>query len=523
MALSASQLAIVSRLLDEALALSDAERSAWLDALPAEHASLAPLLSEMLARANQENAPLLLDKKPVLPFVPTARNLHAGSAKAGDLLGPYQLIRELGIGGMGEVWLAKRADGAYRRDVALKLPKRTLLPLLLARFEQERDILASLEHPNIARLYDAGVAPTGVPYLAMEYVQGHPLTTWCDANRVGLRERLELFLQVTRAVQHAHECQVVHRDLKPSNILVAKSGQVCLLDFGIAKMLEESQGIDLPVDSYARAITPDYASPELLTGQRVDGRSDVYSLGVVLYELLTGSRPYRLMPSGSVTRIGHQLADVFIDKPSAHLAPGAGPTRATTQDRLAGRLHGELDAITLKALAKRPEDRYDRVEAMSEDLQRYLRGERVAAMPPPNRFTTTELMARLSRNPKVRIRGNYAGVAAGAALAPEAQDRTKRTTAAVGPIPESNAGVRIEASLIREVDGTNLWSLTHDLNLEDGLRMSFDVTEEMDRLVAAVSDAGTSRLELVISIARISTSGRLGDASLPERDPRSGE
>src|SRR5262245_20750102 len=234
MALSAAQLAIVSRLLDEALALSDSERRAWLDALPAEHVSLAPLLSEMLARANQADAPLLLDKKPALPFLPTPRNLHAGSAKAGDLLGPYQLIRELGIGGMGEVWLAKRADGAYRRDVALKLPKRTLLPLLLARFEQERDILASLEHPNIARLYDAGVAPSGVPYLAMEYGQGRPLTTWCDANRVGLRERLELFLQVTRAVQHAHECQVVHRDLKPSNILVAKSGQVCLLDFGIA-------------------------------------------------------------------------------------------------------------------------------------------------------------------------------------------------------------------------------------------------------------------------------------------------
>src|SRR5262252_3951574 len=240
MALTAAELATVSRLLDEALALDAAARARWLEALPAENDHLVPVLREMLARAGTTTG-LLLDRQPNLREHRASR--RSGSAlKADDRVGPYQLIRELGTGGMAEVWLARRADGAYKRDVALKLTRATRSRKELERlFARERDIQASLEHPNIARLYDAGVSPEGLPYLAMEYVQGQPLTAWCDARRVGLRERLTLFLQVTDAVQYAHARQIIHRDLKPSNILVAESGQVRLLDFGIAKLVESEE------------------------------------------------------------------------------------------------------------------------------------------------------------------------------------------------------------------------------------------------------------------------------------------
>src|SRR5271156_3865407 len=190
---------------------------------------------------------------------------------------------------MAEVWLARRADGAFKRDVALKIPLLTRRRHDLAqRFAHERDILASLEHPNIARFYDAGVDADGLPYLSMEYVQGQTLMAWCDTESLGIRERLALFLQVLDAVKYAHEKHVIHRDLKPSNILVTESGQVRLLDFGVAKLLQDEDSWDQTQLSavYGQALTPDYASPELLCGGPVDPRSDVYSLGVVLYELV---------------------------------------------------------------------------------------------------------------------------------------------------------------------------------------------------------------------------------------------
>jgi serine/threonine-protein kinase len=196
---------------------------------------------------------------------------------------------------MAEVWLAERADGAFKREVALKLPMLSRLRKDLAsRFARERDILAGLEHPNIARMYEAGVSGEGLPYLAMEYVHGEPLTTWCDRHQLGIRERLKLFLQVLDAVQYAHGHQVIHRDIKPSNILVTDSGQVRLLDFGVAKLLAREDEQTELTQLYGRALTPEYASPELVRGDGIEQASDVYSLGVVLYELLCGSRPYRL-------------------------------------------------------------------------------------------------------------------------------------------------------------------------------------------------------------------------------------
>ena len=238
---------------------------------------------------------------------------------------------------MAEVWLARRADGAFKREIALKLPMLNRLQAgLEARFARERDILASLEHPHIARLYDAGVDRQGLPYLAMEYVQGAPLTDWCDAQRLGIPERLGLFLQVLEAVQYAHENKVIHRDLKPSNILVTESGQVRLLDFGVARLLEGEETDQPALTSvYGRALTPDYASPELLRGDPIDARSDVYSLGVLLYELLTGTRPYRLKSAASIGALDQAIATIEVKKPSMQLEQSAAATRASTR-RTAG-------------------------------------------------------------------------------------------------------------------------------------------------------------------------------------------
>ncbi|MGH9523176.1 MAG: protein kinase domain-containing protein, partial [Terriglobales bacterium] len=365
-----------------AMPLDETGRHAWLGRLPPEHEDLAAALHAALLPGQRQDADLkALSRLP--KFDPPEKAPASSGLQAGVNVGPYELIRLLGAGGMAEVWLARRADGAFKREVALKLP--TLMQLrgdLKQRFARERDILAGLEHPQIARFYDAGIDPNGLPYLAMEYVNGDPLTSWCEAHRMTLAERLALFLQVLEAVQYAHEKQIVHRDLKPSNILVTESGQVRLLDFGVAKLLEAPETEETPLTSvYGRALTPDYASPELLRGDAVDPRSDVYSLGVVLYELLAGSRPYRLKRAASMGMLGQAVDSVDVKRPSTRLVAEAVATRAGMPEQLAQQLRGDLDAIALKALAKDPIERYPSVAALLEDLQRYRAGEPVRAQP----------------------------------------------------------------------------------------------------------------------------------------------
>ena len=332
--------------LDEMLALPEAERSAWLAALPAGDADLRAGLAGVLHRLPTAGDGFL-DGMP-----PLAAPVHASGPAAGAVVGPYRLLRELGRGGMGVVWLAQRADGAFVRDVALKLPHAHLLAgAVRERFDRERDILAALDHPHIARFYDAGLAADGQPYLALEAVNGRPITDWCREQALPIAARLALFAQVADAVSHAHGQFIAHRDLKPANVLVTADGQVKLLDFGIAKLLadDESEPTDPTALTRAHGLlaTPRYAAPEQLAGGPVSVATDVYALGLMLYELLTDQPP---PPPGQ---------------------PVPPLSRVCTDPVRRKALRGDLDAIVDRALQPRPQDRYASVAALADDLQRH--------------------------------------------------------------------------------------------------------------------------------------------------------
>ncbi|HET9862108.1 MAG TPA: serine/threonine-protein kinase [Steroidobacteraceae bacterium] len=288
----------------------------------------------------------------------------------GAIVGPYRLVRELGHGGMATVWLAERADGLIERPVALKFPHGAWRMAGLAeRMALERRFLAALTHPNIARLYDAGLTADGQPWLALEYVEGKPFDQYCLEGGLSVRERLGLFIQVARAVAHAHSQLIVHRDLKPSNVLVTAAGDVRLLDFGIARLVaEDNEATQLTAVS-GRALTIDYASPEQILGQPVSTASDVYSLGVLLFEILSGKRPY-LLSRESRGALEEAILEADPPRPSDTAPPA---------DRKS--LRGDLDTIVLKALKKQPQDRYATVDALIADIERHLASEPVLARP----------------------------------------------------------------------------------------------------------------------------------------------
>ena len=302
-------------------------------------------------------------------------------------IGPYRVESRLGHGGMGAVYLASRSDQPFHRRVAVKLLRTGLADTeLAARFRSERQILATLEHPNIARLIDGGATSDGTPYLVMEYVEGERLDDWCDARRVGIEARLELFRTVCAAVQAAHRRLVVHRDLKPANILVTAEGEPKLLDFGIAKLLApEEHGHTVAVTrTLDRLLTPAYASPEQVRGEPVTTASDVYALGVLLYELLTGRAAHQFGSSTS-TDIERVVCSVEPARPSMAVRraadTAAAAARGLSVERLARRLTGDLDTIVMTALRKEPERRYGSVEALANDLGRHLEGLPVSARP----------------------------------------------------------------------------------------------------------------------------------------------
>jgi serine/threonine-protein kinase len=399
MAFATEELRLLDRLLDEALELAPGERDSWLDRLEPACAGVAPALRELLAREGTRATADLIDRPPSITQFAAALLAQAPAEElgAGTVIGPYRLLRELGVGGMGVVWLAERADGLIERPVALKLPLFSIHHRVLAeRFGRERVILARLAHPNIARLYDAGVSGGGQPYLALEYVEGEPLTAWCDSRQSSVRERLALISQVLRAVQYAHANLVIHRDLKPSNMLVTAAGEVRLLDFGIAKLVsDEGESGETELTKMAgRALTPHYAAPEMISGEPISIASDVYSIGVILYELLTGARPYRPRDESR----GALEAAVRHDdpvRPSLAVTDDAAQRRGVESARKhAALLAGDLDTIMLKALKKKPEDRYPTAEAMVEDVERHLRGEAIEARADSTLYRTGKALRR---------------------------------------------------------------------------------------------------------------------------------
>ncbi len=365
MSLSGADWVKLSQLLDEALDLDPAHRKQWVESLPPEHRALSDTLRDLLLRESGA------DTRDVLLEPPALRGVAFTPVAGGDVVGPYRLIRELGAGGTATVWLAERADGSLRRQVALKLPRIAWLDRGLAeRLNRERDILASLEHPSIARLYDAGVDEAGRPYLALEYVEGISLDRYAAERGLSIAERLSLFVTAARAVAFAHARLIVHRDLKPTNILVKEKGEIRLLDFGIARLLQpESLHDPHPTRAGLRALTPQYAAPEQFTSQPITVATDIYSLGVLLYWLLSERTPYELKRDSLA-----ELEDAVVNRDPLPLTKGIAPKAARV-------LRGDLEMIVRKAMSKRPSDRYETVSAFIDDIERYQQSLPVRAQP----------------------------------------------------------------------------------------------------------------------------------------------
>lgn len=347
--------------------LGAAERTAALDALathdPAIHGEVASLLVSGDLVGDRFDQPAFLDD---------LEEIEQPSL-SGRRIGPYLITREIGRGGMGAVWEAHRADEQFQKRVAIKMIAMGRdTESMLRRFRQERELLARLEHGNIATLLDGGVTDEGQPWFAMEFVEGEPITNWCTSHKLNVRQRVELFRQVCTATQFAHEHLVVHRDLKPTNILVATDGTVKLLDFGVATLTEAEPGADSLTGTAGVALTAAYASPEQLRGESVSTASDVYSLGVVLYELLTGVRPFTGIPGTSLDRTASLPSRAVTADQAALMGADAGR-------RASQAIKGDLDAVVLMALRPEVARRYRSVQQFSDDLQRALDGRQVYA------------------------------------------------------------------------------------------------------------------------------------------------
>jgi eukaryotic-like serine/threonine-protein kinase len=372
----------------EAIELAPAERARFLEKNCGADEGLRAEVEQLI---RQDEAASGLLSRPALEK--TDARLFAGTFDArdpliGEKVGAYHLLEEIGRGGMGAVYLAERADGSFRRQVAIKLIKRGMeTEFILRRFRNERQVLATLSHPFIARLYDGGTTPNGLPYFVMEYVAGEPLYKFCDQRKLSVKGRLEIFLKVCEAVQAAHKIKVVHRDLKPSNILVKANGTPKLLDFGIAKLLDAELADTLiePTATAMRMMTPEYASPEQVNGGEITPASDIYSLGVILYELLSGHRPYRLKnrtPLEIARVVCEQTPEslsrsldsreTFLEKGEAATLERVLESRGSELSELRRELSGDLAKIVMKALRKQPEDRYRTALELAEDIRLYL-------------------------------------------------------------------------------------------------------------------------------------------------------
>jgi len=396
----------ISELLDEAMQLDSEQRSAFLERLASSDPELRQEVESLLdAHNNAESSFLHL----VEPNSHRSAASGVRNAMAGRRFGDYRILEQIGEGGMGEVYRAMRDDDQYRKEVAIKLVRAGQdSGFVVSRFRNERQILASLDHPNIARLLDGGTTEEGMPFFVMELINGETIDKYCDRHGLPVAERLELFMRVCSAVQYAHQRLIIHRDIKPRNILVTSDGVPKLLDFGIAKILDrEADNRQLePTLTLFRVLTPAYASPEQVKGEPITTASDVYSLGVVLYELLTGRHPYRRpdSPPEEIARAG----DAEPERPSTAVrrrqSEESGQTSHSPADgtqvsdglrgKLSKRLRGDLDNIVLMALRKEPKRRYASVEQFAEDVRRHLENLPVIARKDTARYRTSRFIAR---------------------------------------------------------------------------------------------------------------------------------
>jgi eukaryotic-like serine/threonine-protein kinase len=399
----------VKELFTATLETDPSQRPSFLDKVCASDPSLRSEIEGLLA-ADEEAGTQFLNHSALV--TETAESAPAANTRIGRRLGSYQIVEEIGAGGMGEVYRAFRADDQYRKQVAIKLVRVGQdSSFVISRFKNERQVLASLDHPNIARLLDGGTTEEGVPYFVMELIEGQPINEYCDHHKLGTTPRLNLFLQVCAAVQYAHQRLIIHRDLKPSNILVTSDGNPKLLDFGIAKMLDPAAPSETsePTVSMFRLLTPGYASPEQVRGEEITTASDVYSLGVLLYELLTGHRPYP-----TLSRAPHEVAQAVCEfqpeKPStvvrraearegtadrAEITPvSVSAVRDGSPEKLSKRLKGDLDNIIGMALRKEPKRRYETVEQFATDIRRHLNKLPVSAAKDTLAYRTSKFIGR---------------------------------------------------------------------------------------------------------------------------------
>ncbi|MCK9685454.1 serine/threonine-protein kinase [Scleromatobacter humisilvae] len=423
----------LSLLFDELLDLEPGQRQALLDTLRAEDAALADELASLLADAERAEQAHFLDGTAAPP----------AATLADQRIGAYVLEAPIGQGGTGTVWRARRADGLFERAVAFKLLHPSLIGHIGAlRFEREGKVLARLVHPNIARLLDAGVTLAGQPYLVLELVDGDRIDRHCDEAQLGIAERVALFRVVLDAVAHAHRHLVIHRDIKPGNILVDRQGNVKLLDFGIAKLLQAGEGGDageLTVEG-ARVLTPDYAAPEQLRGELVSTATDVYALGVLLYELLAGRHPTVPRQASPVDALRATLevdpdrlgtAVTVTGLGSAEMLERIAQARGTSPVRLRRQLAGDLENIVGKTLRKEPAARYPTVDALAEDLRRWKAGEPVMARPDSLAYRASRFVGRHRGGvaaSAIALLAILAGVAGTISQARRAEQQSERAT-----------------------------------------------------------------------------------------------
>ncbi len=503
----------IEAILDEVLELEPAARAEALERACAGDAVLRAQVERLLAADTDADQFL---ETPAMVYA--AGIVNAASAgmqadeqeQAGDRIGPYSLIREIGHGGMGRVFLAKRADGQFEQLVALKLVRHgSFGGEILGRFLRERQILARLQHPNIARLLDGGVNADGRPYFAMEYVEGKAITAYCDGRSLDISRRLSLFALVCDAVQYAHQNLVVHRDLKPSNTMVTAEGQVKLLDFGIAKVLQpdESDEQNAAEPTLTRLgsgpMTPEYAAPEQVRGEPVTTATDVYALGALAYELLTGRGPHQLSRL-TAAEVERAVTERDVARPSSAVGRGTllaargkdgemaldaiATARGTDRRRLRRELRGDLDTIVMTALQKEPARRYASAGALLEDVRRYQSGLPIAARRDSVGYRTSKFVRRHAIGVTatalvlLSLVGGFIGMAWQARVASREAAKAREVSRFLSSLFEVADPARTNAADISALDLLNRGAM----RIETDLAGQPDVQAEMMLLVGRI-------------------------------------